>query len=510
MLQLTNISKHFGPVAALDNVTLSLRQGAIHGILGENGAGKSTLMNILFGLARPDTGKIEFDGRRVRIASPVIAQRLGIGMVHQHFKLVESLTVLENISLAAVRGLWSPGRRELIGRIRIWTDRLHWNPDLEKPVADLSVGQRQRVEIVKALCTGGKLLILDEPTAVLAPQEVAELIPALRAVAAAGMAVLFISHKLAEVQKLCDRITILRKGRVVYTGSIRELDAGQIAEKMIGARLKIPHLADHQEPPGEAPRWDRGELSPPRLELRNVSVRSSHQGAWLLFNVNLSVRSGEIHGIAGVDGNGQDCLVRCILGQIEPVDGNVIFGDSSDSHRKTPGINPRSPLGCIPEDRQREALVLPLSVQANLMLKRYHTSPFSWMGLCRFGRWRQRSAELIRQFDIRCPDAQTPVGMLSGGNQQKVVVARELGEKPRIILAVNPTRGLDVGASAFVMKQLLAARRDGAAILLVHSDLDELLAISDRVSVLYNGQLQETSWPDASREQIGKMMLGVA
>ena len=229
MLQLTNISKHFGPVAALDNVTLSLRQGAIHGILGENGAGKSTLMNILFGLARPDTGKIEFDGRRVRIASPVIAQRLGIGMVHQHFKLVESLTVLENISLAAVRGLWSPGRRELIGRIRIWTDRLHWNPDLEKPVADLSVGQRQRVEIVKALCTGGKLLILDEPTAVLAPQEVAELIPALRAVAAAGMAVLFISHKLAEVQKLCDRITILRKGRVVYTGSIRELDAGQIA-----------------------------------------------------------------------------------------------------------------------------------------------------------------------------------------------------------------------------------------------------------------------------------------
>lgn len=501
MIEIQNISKRFGAFQALQNVSMRIESGEIHAVLGENGAGKTTLMNILFGLQQPDSGTLSINQKPVRIASPRVARQLGIGMVHQHFKLTPTLTVLENIVLAVGSGLFSRRPADMIHRVNQWQRTLNWEIPLSAIVSGLSVGQRQRVEIIKALCAGGRVLILDEPTASLAPAEVEDLFSAVRALAAGGMTVIFISHKLAQVAALCSRITILRRGEVVYSDALAGTMLPMLADKMMGGGI-VPHQ----------PKVGQSSPGPVRLEISGLNI--ARNGVALLADISLQVRAGEILGVAGLEGNGQSALVESIstaLSARSAADGFHIFAGPATGEGRNPKSSPHASVrfACIPEDRRTEGLVMPLSVQANIMLKAHRRPPFVRWGLLSFARWRTRTIDRVREFDIRCPDIQTPVGALSGGNQQKVVLARELTESPDFILAVNPTRGLDIGATAFVMNQLLLARAKGAAILLVHADLDELLAISDRVSVMYAGRLTPTAWPATPRDQIGRLMLGV-
>ncbi len=535
MIELRNISKRFGAVAALSNVTLAIAPGRILGLLGENGAGKTTLMHVLFGMVRAE-GEIRVDGRVVKIRSPRGAQRLGIGMVHQHFKLVPTLTAVENFQL--FRG----GRRaEVRAAAEQWLERLRWRLPLDVAVEILAVGQQQRVEIIKALmgihgrrgasapgsaggagnaegasavinnransdrppaepgANDGGTLILDEPTAVLTPQETQEMFAAMRELRAAGTGIVFISHKLNEVRQICDEVAILRRGKLVHQGPAAELSAEAMAGKMVGARVEMPRLAhgasiDRSSPPSPTARAER-------LALRGVGTEQ-------LRGVSLSLRAGEILGIAGVDGNGQAHIAQVILRILAPKSGNVFMDGQSATELST--RQRLEKIAFIAEDRQREALVMPLSVRDNLMLKEYRAARFSTLGWLRFGAWRAQSRELMQQFDIRAASDAAAVGQLSGGNQQKVVLARELhGSDKPIVLAVNPTRGLDVGATAFVLQKLLEARARGAAVLLIHADLDELLAVSDRIAVLFNGTLTETAWPQTTKEAIGRLMLGV-
>jgi simple sugar transport system ATP-binding protein len=505
MIELNDISKQFGPLIALQGVSLEIRPGEILGLLGENGAGKSTLMQVLFGLIRPDAGVIRVDGREIVMGSPRAAQVLGIGMVHQHFKLVPTLTALQNFVLF-VREKPAVLRENAKEQLA----QLHWMVPLDEPVATLPVGQQQRVEILKALlsvrdATGAAkaahaTLILDEPTAVLTPQETAELFAAMRSLRDQGAAIVFITHKLAEVQIICDRVAILRRGRMAHAGPLPEISSAEIARKMIGIQTVLPRLQKKMSPANEG-------AARPILRLQGVCTPQ-------LKDVSLAISPGEILGVAGVDGNGQSHLVQAVLGTLPPpgmTSGQIFIGDGDAAKLST--RRRLDKIAFIAEDRQREALVLPLSIQDNLLLKDYRNSRFSTLGWPRFRAWQSHARELVNQFDIRTGSAADTVGHLSGGNQQKVVLARELySAEKQIIVAVNPTRGLDIGATAFVLQKLLDARNRGekpAAILLIHSDLDELLSISDRVAVLYRGSLTETLWPQTTREEIGRLMLGL-
>ncbi len=476
MICLEAISRRFGTTQALRGVSLHARAGTVHGILGENGAGKSTLMRILFGLDRPDSGTIAIGGVQVILRSPRDAVRRGIGMVHQHFTLVPTFTVLDACILAAGEGLGAIDRRAWRARVTALTTKLRWQLDPAARIADLGVGQQQRVEILKALLTGGKVLILDEPTAVLTPPEVDELLPALRALADAGTTVLFISHKLHEVERLCDQVTILRRGEVVHDGPRAALTRAQMAEHLVGTSLAVP-------PP--MPPLVRGEV---RLAVEQGLGRQ------------IAVHGGEIVAIAGVDGNGQVPLVQAILAGAA---GITTPGVAAGERRSGAGR-----LGVIPDDRQHEALVLDLPLSANLALKDVRRPPFSQHGWLRPAAWRSHARELIARFAIRASGPQALLAALSGGNQQKVVIARELNGRPGLIIAVNPTRGLDLAASADVMQRLVEARNGGAGVLLVHHDLDELLAVADRVLVMVAGRVTDAGWPTCGRDHIGRLMLG--
>ncbi len=471
--------------------------GSVHGLLGENGAGKSTLMNILFGLVQPDAGTIAVAGAPVRIPSPRAARALGIGMVHQHFKLVPTLSVLDNLALATLSGLGAFDRAALARRVAAVAAALGWRLDVAALVGGLSVGEQQRVEIVKALVAaavpGGRdghgaprALILDEPTAVLAPQEVDALLPAVRALAAQGTAVVFITHKLAEVEGLCDAVSILRRGRLVHSGPLTGTTRAELAELMLGAAVALPQRAPQPAPVG----------APELLVMRDVTVAGAGVGAKpLLDRVSLAVRAGEIVGIAGVDGNGQEPLAQALLGLLAVRSGAV----------RTAA--PLRRLGVIPGDRQEEALALALPISANLQLKTHGDAPFSRRGWLDRRAWQAHARRLIAAFDVRSSGPQQPVAGLSGGNQQKVVLARELAGDPPAVVAVNPTRGLDLGATAAVLDRLVAARARGAAVLLIHSDLDELLRVSDRVLVMEGGRLVDSGWPACDRAAIGRLML---
>jgi simple sugar transport system ATP-binding protein len=488
-LRLTKIKKAFNGVLALDDVSLDVAAGSVHGILGENGAGKTTLMNIIAGLLRPGSGSMQVMGRTVPIGSVRASRETGIGMVHQHFKLVDSQSVLDNIVLAISKSVWARKPRKLMADIEHWCRELNWTLNLHAAVGELGVGEQQRVEIIKALCGGGKILILDEPTAALTPVEVDELALTVAALANVGMAVLFISHKLNEVMRMCRAISILRRGRLVYSGDAAALSIDQIAETMVGAKVDVPRLMQSRSrPAGQA-----------LLELDAVDYRLRRRGPPLLQQIHLSVHAGEILGIAGVDGNGQRELAAVISGTAMPTAGQI--------RRTRRPAAPAKQFAYIPEDRHKEALVLPLSVDCNIVLRKYRHRPFVRWGFCRFGQWRRYAENLVREYDIRCRQVDDAAGTLSGGNQQKLVLARELSDRPELILAVNPTRGLDVGATAFVMRQLLDARAGGAGIILIHGDLDELLSVSDTVAVLNKGKLLTTPWPDATPDQIGRMML---
>jgi simple sugar transport system ATP-binding protein len=496
IVELTGITKRFPGVLANDRISLAIAPGEIHALVGENGAGKSTLMKILYGLYQPDEGTVAVRGERVVLDSPRRAIALGIGMVHQHFMLIPRFSVAENVVLGAepARGgrLLADDAR---ARIAALAEQYGLAVDPDAPVAGLSVGEQQRVEILKVLYRGAEVLILDEPTAVLTPQEVDDLFANLRRLRAEGKTVVFISHILEEVLAVADRITVLRGGRVVGTLAAREATKAQIAEMMVG-RPVLMELAISPARPGEV-----------ALEVVGAVVAGG-RGRPAVRGVSFAVRGGEIYGIAGVEGNGQSELVEALVG-LRPLAAGRLVIRGRDVTRA--GVRAIRLLGVahIPEDRHRRGLVLPMDVWENLILG-HHGRPEFGRGpvLDRAAVWRY-AADRVERFDVRTPSLATPVLALSGGNQQKVVVARELGFAPAVLIAAQPTRGLDIGATEFVWTQLVEARAAGLAVVLVSAMLDEVLTLADRIGVIHAGRITaEFPRGGASPRDIGLAMTG--
>ena len=509
-LQLTGIGKTFGDVRALHGVDLSVQPGTVHCILGENGAGKSTLCNVVYGGLRPDTGTMTLSGRRYAPASPAAAMADGVAMVHQHFSLIGTMTVAENLLLTG-RGL-RLRRAELRTRLDRLADDYHLRIDSDALVSAMPIGARQKVEIVKALLTDPSLILLDEPTGVLDPGEIDALIETCQAVAAAGKAVVLVTHKLGEVARVADAATVLRGGEVAGGGRMSELTIPQLTTAMVGRPVSelSPVLAagvGAESDVGATPeRWATG---PVVLGIRGVRATRA-DGSVALSGVGLEVRAGEIVGIAGVEGNGQSELVAVLSGATRPESGTVTLGDA-DITSASPAQRTRLGLGVVPEDRHREAMVAELSLSENLFLGRLHR--FRRMGLLDRSRMDAAAGDLIEQFSVRTPGPGTSMGALSGGNQQKVVLARELStENLQCLVAAQPTRGLDIGAVEFVLNQLRSCASAGNGVLVVSSEIPELLALCDRIFVSYRGALLgpvDTSAATAG-QRIGELMTGTA
>jgi simple sugar transport system ATP-binding protein len=503
-VRMTGITRRFGTCVANDSASLELAPGEIHALVGENGAGKSTLMNVLYGLLQPDAGRIEIGGRAVRLRGPSDAMRLGLGMVHQHFMLVDTMTVAENVTLGreprAAFGAFRPGEAER--EVAELAERHRLPVDPRARVAQLSVGAQQRVEILKALYRGARVLILDEPTAVLTPQEVDELFAVLRALRDGGATLVMITHKLAEVRALADRVTVMRGGRDVGGGPIAQMSVERMAELMVG---HVP-----------APLGARGARAPGAVVLAAEDLQVlDARGLPAVRGVSLGVRAGEIVGLAGVEGNGQHELIECLAGLRAPVRGTIAIGGrevarGARAHRD-------AGLAHIPSDRLHRGLVAEMTLAENLVLGRQHDRGFlpgPWYG----GRSLERFARpRLDEFDVRPPDPRQRAIRLSGGNQQKLIAARELsGRGPGApgtvaILAAHPTRGVDLGAIDFLHRRLLAERDAGRAVLLVSSELSEILALSDRILVLYEGRIVHETTPATTDERtLGLHMTGRA
>ena len=489
-LDVKQITKSFGSTRALRGVSLQVEPGEIHAILGQNGAGKTTLMNILYGLLSPDSGTLEIRGESYRPSTPQDAMRAGVGMVHQHFMLVETLTVLENIYLGEAP--FSMYRsREMEERVSERIGGYAFDLPLHEKVGNLSVGERQQVEIYRALWKGAQLLILDEPTAVLAPQQIRDLFRLLKELRSNGHSVLFISHKLQEIQDLCDRVTLLRTGETLGTFNVAQLDAEQLARLVSGDDQPMASRRKRQEPQESQPFLIRPQSSP----------RGRLKGDW-----TCSVYPGQVTAIAGVEGNGQRELAEAILG-VSPTD-TVSIDWEGELLPKDPPSRIRSGIGLISEDRQRTGLVMEFSVTENLALKDVDQKPWSHRGFLSSRGMNQTATEWIRRYQIDPADPLRPVSELSGGNQQKVVVAREISRNHRLLVAFNPTRGLDVGACKNVYQALTEDAKKGAAILLISTELEEILDLADHVSVIYRGRLTPIPREDCSVETIGLAMLG--
>jgi simple sugar transport system ATP-binding protein len=494
-LELRGITKRFGRIVANDGVDFDLRAGEVHALLGENGAGKSTLMSILYGLYRPDEGQVVVRGEPVTIDSPRAAIDLGIGMVHQHFMLIPVMTVAENIVLAD-----EPRSGALLdvagaaARVRELSDRFGLAVDPDAVVEDVSVGQQQRVEILKALYRDASILVLDEPTAVLTAQETQELFRVLRALRDDGKAIVFISHKLGEVLEIADRVTVLRRGKRVDTVAAEGASEESLARLMVGRDV----LLRVDKAPAKA--------GGPILELSDLHVRDD-RGLPAVQGVDLTVRAGEIVALAGVDGNGQSELVEAITGLRRPEAGTMLV-DGRD--RTGAGARDLVAAGVshIAEDRHRRGLVLNFSIAENLALREYRTPKYSRHGILSPRRMVSAARSLIREFDIRGGEPETMAAALSGGNQQKVVIAREIANNPRVLVAAQPTRGLDVGAIEFVHRRLVAERDAGRGILLVSLESEEVRSLADRIVVIYEGRIAGEFPPDASEEELGIAMTG--
>ncbi|MCV0395252.1 MAG: ABC transporter ATP-binding protein [Rhizobiaceae bacterium] len=494
VMRLTGITKRFAGLVANDDISFALGQGEIVALLGENGAGKTTLMNILFGHYVADAGYVEAFGKILPPGDPKAALDAGIGMVHQHFTLADNLTVLDNIVLGT-RRLFSPRLDRASARKKIAAIASDFGlaVDPGRPVGTLAVGERQRVEIVKALYRDARVLILDEPTAVLTPGEAAALFSTLRAMAARGLSVIFISHKLNEVMAASDRVVVLRGGRVVGERRTAETSREDLAHLMVGREVPPPRL-------GEAMRGGA------RLRLDGVTTDDSHGTP--LDHVSLELRSGEITGVAGVSGNGQGSLAALLSGLIAPVSGTLSLGDAP-VRRWSPRAALGAGIGRIPEDRHTVGAIGDMSVAENAVLERLRDRRFSRAGFLRADAIRDHAAGLIEGYQVKCPSPEARIRLLSGGNMQKLILGRALDGDPSVILASQPTRGLDVGAVAYVQQQLLAARARGAAILLISEDLDEIFALSDRICVMFRGRMSEP-FDRASKTPaaIGAMMAG--
>ncbi len=540
ILEMRGITKRFTGVVANDRVDFDVRAGEVHTLFGENGAGKSTLMRVLYGLYHPDSGEIRIDGVPVVISSPADAIRRGIGMIHQHFMLVQTLSVADNVALGlpSSRGpLTDPDR--VAARIRQLSEAYHLRVDPEAVVWQLSVGERQRVEIVKALYRNVSLLILDEPTAVLTPQEVDDLFAVLRRMAADGKGLVFISHKVNEVLGLSDRITVLRAGRNVGTMPVAEASRDRLVQMMVGhaleaaepsitgaigegpapwrprvaaeppsARASLEHAA--ADPAAAAGTIPAGAVSSSRagLAVRDLRVKGD-RGVEAVRGLTLEVHAGEIVGIAGVSGNGQRELAETISGLRRPTSGSILL-DGTELAGGTPARGRAAGLGYVPEERMRDGVVPDFSVAENLILVDSQGPAFSRFGFLRSGQIRRRCEALVAAFDIRTPGLDTPVRNLSGGNIQKLIMARELSRGPRVLLVAQPTRGIDVAAAQYIHARLREQRRQGTAVLIVSEDLDEVMSLADRVLVMYEGAIIGEADPrTGTRAEIGLMMAGV-
>jgi general nucleoside transport system ATP-binding protein len=494
-LELRGMTKRFGPVLANDRVDFDLRRGEVHALLGENGAGKSTLMSVLYGLYKPTEGQIFVDGEAVDVDSPATAISLGIGMVHQHFMLVPVMTVAENIVLGH-----EPGHAGLLdldaarARVRELSERYGLTVDPDAVIEDITVGAQQRVEILRALYRGARILVLDEPTAVLTAQEVRELIGVLQRLKQGGTSIVFISHKLAEVLQVADRITVLRRGKKVGTVA-REGATEQSLARLVVGRDVLLRVE-------KAPAAPRDAL----LTVEDLHVRDDRELP-AVNGVSLSVRGGEIVALAGVDGNGQHELVEAITGLRNPDSGRVVVDG-----RDIAGLGVRrateAGVAHIAEDRHRRGLVLPFTLAENLALREYRSPELSRRGWLQIRRIRERAHRLLREFDVRGGGTEAYAGSLSGGNQQKVCVAREIASNPKVLIAHQPTRGLDVGAMEFVHRRLIEERDKGRAILLVSLEFDEVRSLADRILVIYDGQIAGEFAPEATEEELGIAMTG--
>lgn len=498
VIEMLHITKEFPGIRANDDVSLQLKKGEIHALLGENGAGKSTLMSVLFGLYQPDSGTILKNGKEVNIHDPNDANALGIGMVHQHFKLVHNFTVLENIVMGVETTRHGVLRMvEAKKKVVELSRQYGLMVDPDKLITEITVGMQQRVEILKMLYRDNEVLIFDEPTAVLTPQEIEELMKIMRGLAAEGKSILFITHKLNEIKQVADRCSVLRKGRFIGTVDVKDTDVEQMAEMMVGRKVSfVVEKGDAQ--PGD-----------PALTVQNLTMYSRHHGKKLLNNISFSVRKGEIVCVAGIDGNGQSELTYALTGLSMPDGGKVFLNNTEITHAS---IRHRNDLGMshIPEDRHKHGLVLDYSLAENLVLKSYYQPKFQSRGFLKFGEIYRYSNELIGKFDIRSGQgAYTAARSMSGGNQQKAIVAREISLNPELLIAVQPTRGLDVGAIEYIHKQLITQRDAGRAVLLISLELDEVMNVADRILVIYEGEIvANLSAKGVTAQELGLYMAG--
>ncbi|GIP29234.1 heme ABC transporter ATP-binding protein [Paenibacillus sp. J23TS9] len=497
VVELKQITKRFPGIVANDSISLKLHKGEIHALLGENGAGKSTLMNIVFGLYQPDEGGIEVNGEPVMIDSPNKAIELGIGMVHQHFKLVQPFTVTENIVLGM-----EPKKmgvhldyKTSVAKIKKLSDQYGLKVNPNAKIQDISVGMQQRVEILKTLYRGADILIFDEPTAVLTPQEISELMGIMKRLVEEGKSIILITHKLKEIMQISDTVTIIRRGKVIDTLKTAETNPNELAEKMVGRSVSF--------------KVDKKPATPKEtvLEVKNLTLKNK-DGIAVLDGLNLNVRAGEILGIAGVDGNGQSELIEALTG-LSHVDSGIIELKGKDITNKNPRHITESGVSHIPEDRHKHGLVLDFSMSENMVLETYYQSPYNKGGFLNKNAIDKQASRLIEHFDVRTPSIETKARSLSGGNQQKAIIAREIDKNPDLLIAAQPTRGLDVGAIEFVQKQLVAQRDQGKAVLLISFELDEIINVSDRIAVIYEGQIVGEVLPEQTNDQeLGLMMAG--
>ena len=503
-LELQGITKHFGSLVANDHIDLSTEPGTIHALLGENGAGKTTLMNILYGLLQPDEGQILIDGQARTISSPKDAINSGIGMVHQHFMLVPVFTVAENVALGheETKALGWLDRRRMRAKVRELSQQYGLRVEPDAMTEDLPVGVQQRVEILKALIRDAQVLILDEPTAVLTPSETEDLFRIMRELRASGKAIVFISHKLKEVQAIADTVTILRRGKVVGQRP-PSTSEDELAALMVGRNVQL-RVSKTPSTPGRIV-----------LDVKDLMVPSGQtvllpgeEPVPAVKGLTFRVRAGEILGIAGVQGNGQTELCEALMGLLPATSGTVHMNDR-DVTGSSPHDRLRGGIGYVPEDRQQDGLVSSFPVSENIVLDTYDQHPNASGLALKLGAIRETAEERVKEYDIRTQSITTPVGTLSGGNQQKVILAREVGREVSLLLASQPTRGLDVGSIEFVHKRIIEERDRGAAVILVSSELDEIYALSDRIAIMYEGRFTGFRPPDVPVEELGLLMAGI-
>ena len=496
VIEMLNIRKEFGNFVANDNITLQLKKGEIHALLGENGAGKSTLMNVLFGLYQPEGGEIRVRGEKVAISNPNIANNLGIGMVHQHFMLVENLTVTENIILGnepKKRG--TINIRDAAKKVAEISKLYGLNVDPYAKIADISVGMQQRVEILKTLYRGAEILIFDEPTASLTPQEIDELFIIMKKLIEEEKSIILITHKLQEIMDVTDRVTVIRKGQGIGTVITKDSNPEALATLMVGRQVVFKTE--------KRPAFPTDEV----LQIENLVVED-YRGVAKVKGLNLTVRKGEIVGIAGIDGNGQSELIEAITGLRKVKEGKISI-NAKDITGKRPREITETGLGHIPQDRHKHGLVLEFSVGYNAALQSYYHAPYSKNGMMNYKVVSEKAKEIIEAYDVRTQGEHEPVRALSGGNQQKLIIGREVERNPDLLIAALPTRGLDVGAIEFIHKRLIEQRDNGKAVLLISFELDEVMNVSDRIAVIYDGQIVDNVNPSETTEQeLGLLMAG--